>query len=371
MSDQNMPQWLQAAFEEQARQSAEMANQYTRQVRELAAQNAEAVAMLANRIDAYEGQAQTQSGPTEDPTPSPLLPASLDPTVRRPRPSLPDPDKFDGKNLALYPQFESMLKAKLEIDCRTIGGENEQVWYAFGRLSGEAAGRIHPWMVHAQRTSTLAIDGFLKQIRLAFSDPRASQKALEQINRTKQGLRPFNDFLNEFNRLILEAEGWSWDDKMKKAYLRAAISYKLKDRTIGMNEESSYEEYCSQLRMISDQLADLKNGSNHRSPWGKARSPSPPKGPNPDAMDWEPSTAVAATRTKRKEPRWAPPEEINRRYEENLCLRCGKEGHIVRHCKTVLKAMTMKEVNAASVSKKEETGVRAFNPEESDDSGNE
>jgi hypothetical protein len=42
-----------------------------------------------------------------------------------------------------------MLRAKLEIDGRTIGEEKEQVWYAFGRLSGEVAGRIYPWIMHA------------------------------------------------------------------------------------------------------------------------------------------------------------------------------------------------------------------------------
>ena len=78
-----------------------------------------------------------------------------------------------------------MLKAKLDIDDRTISGENEQVWYVFGRLSEEAAGRIYFWMAHAQRTNTLTIINFFKQIRVAFSDLRASQKALEKINRTK------------------------------------------------------------------------------------------------------------------------------------------------------------------------------------------
>jgi len=365
MNEQDVPQWLRAAFEEQGRQ-----------IQELAAQNASTMATLASRIDAYEERIRTTPGPTPNRMPSPpLQQVPLESVVRRPRPSLPNPDQFDGKNQEFYPQFESLLKAKLDIDGRTIGGENEQVWYAFGRLSGEAAGRIHPWMIHAQRTSTLTVDSFFKQIRLAFSDPRASQKALEQINRTKQGSRPFNDFLNEFNRLILEAEGWSWDDKMKKAYLRAAISYKLKDRTIGMKEEDSYEEYCSQLRTISDQLADMKNWSDRRSAWKKERSLSPPKESALDAMDWEPSTAVATTRTKRKEPRWASPEEIERRREEGLCLRCGEEGHIVRRCKATLKtikkdtraATAKKDVKVSAVKRKAEDDVRSLDSEDSED----
>jgi hypothetical protein len=353
MNEQDVPQWLRAAFEEQARQ-----------IQELAAQNARTIATLAGRIEACEERARMPNLATNR-MPSPPLPQQPppEPVVRRPRPSLPNPDQFDGSNQALYPQFESKLKAKLEIDGRTIGGENEQVWYAFGRLSGEAAGRIHPWMVHAQHANTLGIEGFFKQIRLAFSDPRASQKALELINRTKQGSRLFNDFLNEFNRLILEAEGWGWDDKVKKAYLKAAISHKLKDRTIGMNEAESYEEYCSQLRMISDQLADLQDWSSRRAGWKKEGFISPPKEPTPEIMDWELSTATTATRTRRG-PRWAPPEEIDRRREEGLCLRCGRKGHIVRHCRATLRT-TKKDVKVAAAKRAGEIDVRGSDSEDS------
>ena len=178
------------------------------------------------------------------------------PAVRS-RPSLPHPDRFDGKDLSLYPQFEGLLQAKLHIDAASIGGETEQVWYAYGRLSGEAAGRIYPWVMHAQNTATLSVQALFTQMRLAFSDPRQHQKALSQLNRTKQRSQPFSEFLNDFNRLILEAEGWGWEDKIKKGYLKAALSTKLLTATIGIEEKESYEGYCSQLRKISDQLAEI------------------------------------------------------------------------------------------------------------------
>ncbi len=90
-------------------------------------------------------------------------------------------------------------------------------------------------------------------MKIAFSDPRQRQKALGELNRMKQGKRPLGDFLNDFNRLILEAKGWSWDDEIKKAYLKAAISVELIIGTVGMKEEGSYDDYYSQLRMMSNQ----------------------------------------------------------------------------------------------------------------------
>ena len=362
--EEQAPQWLREAFAAQAQQ-----------LQELAAQQANTMATLASRLDMYEERVQATPGLTPNRVPSPPARRIYEESVvRNLRQCLPKPDQFDGKNPALYPQFESILRAKLQIDGRTIGGETEQVWYAFGRLSGEAAGRIHPWMAHAQRTMTLTVDEFFKQIRLAFSDPRAGQKALEQISHTKQGLRPFSEFINEFNRLILEAEGWSWEDKIKKAYLRAAISYKLKDRMIGLVEEETYEAYCSQLRMISDQLAEIKDRTDRRMNWRKERTTSPIRERLAEAMDWEPSMIVPVARTKmRKEPRWASDEELQRRREEDLCLRCGRKEHRVRDCHADLNETRMKkrQVRIISVKRKCEEDVRSSDLEISDDSGKE
>jgi len=64
--------------------------------------------------------------------------------VRKPKLCLLHIEKFDGKDLNFFPQFEGLLRAKLEIDGEAIGGEKERVWYAFGRLTGDAAARIFP-----------------------------------------------------------------------------------------------------------------------------------------------------------------------------------------------------------------------------------
>ena len=42
--------------------------------------------------------------------------------VKRPRHKMDDPERFDGTDLSLYPQFEGLLFAKLE-----IGNEKEKV----------------------------------------------------------------------------------------------------------------------------------------------------------------------------------------------------------------------------------------------------
>jgi hypothetical protein len=342
------PQWLREAFEAQARQLAE-----------LAAQQANTMASLASRIDDIEERrstlpvppvAHTPNTTTREPTPEPAAYT---------KPRLPNPEKFDGTDLALYPQFEGLLRAKLEIDATAIGGEREKVWYGFGRLSGDAAGRIFPWMGYAQREGQLTVDGLFKQMGTAFRDPRHQQKALSQLNKIKQGARPFNEFLNEFNRLILEAEGWGWADVIKKGYLKAAIATALVRGTVGMKEEQSYEEYCSQLRMVSDQLAEVKELSA-RGDWWRQKSgghSSEAVQAPADSMEWEATTATATAPMMKKESRWASREEIERRRKQGLCLRCGRDGHMVRDCHAKLAKGEKKKalVTAAGKTKRTET----------------
>jgi hypothetical protein len=335
MDAEHAPQWLQQAFE-----------------------------ALTARVEAFEQQEAARVNHTPSHTTMDTTPRVVDDVVRRPKPRLPNPDKFDGVDIALYPQFEGLLRAKLDIDGLSIGGEIEKVWYSFGRLTGDGASRIYPWIGYAQKMGTLTVEGLFEQMGIAFRDPRRRQKAMSELSRVKQGSKPLIEFLNEFNRRILEAEGWGWDKEVKKGLLKAALSMRLIQGTVGMKEEESYEAYCSQLRMVSDQLAEIKDLSNQRSAWkSKEAAESAPKTES-DAMDWEPSTTVATVRTKQKEPRWGSPEEVERRRHNGLCLRCGKEGHRVKECRVKLKK---KNVPIASTTTKQIEELSS----DSDDSGKE
>ena len=215
-------------------------------------------------------------------------------------------------------------------------------------------------------------------MKTAFSDPRRRQKAMAKLNRTKQGTHSLDDFLNKFDRLLLEAEGWGWDDVIKKGYLKAAISVKLVEAMVGSREESSYEDYCAQLRMADDQLTELMDLTARRTSWGKkkweTREPPLTETTAPlvpvtqDKMDWESTTpGVSAARTK--EPRWAEPAEIERRKRKRLCLRCGREGHMVRDCRT--KLVQERKIQAAPTRSVPEIRIREETPSEAEESGKE
>ena len=125
--------------------------------------------------------------------------------AKRPKPSQPDPERFTGEDESVYPQFKGLLDAKLHIDGRAIGTEEECVWYAFGRLGTKAQGRIFPWMNYTKDTDQFTVREFMKQLDAAFSDPQKQNKALARINSIRQGNKDFREFLRDFEQTLLEA----------------------------------------------------------------------------------------------------------------------------------------------------------------------
>ena len=122
----------------------------------------------------------------------------------------------------------------------------------FGRLEGLAARRIFLWIDVADKKGDLRTKDLLEQMDAAFQDPRAKEKALSTLNCTKQGNTPLNEFLSQFDQLLLEAGGWDWDDTIKKGFLKDAIATRLLSALVGTEEKPSYREFCNQLCQTTD-----------------------------------------------------------------------------------------------------------------------
>jgi hypothetical protein len=251
---------------------------------------------------------------------------------KRPKPKLNDPESYDDSDRSLYPQFRSKTYAKLTTDGESIGNESERVWYGFGFLQGSAGARIHPWIevFHGDPTKFTVVE-FIKQMDLAFMDVERQEKALTKLNNLRQGNRPFDELLTELDRLLLEAGGHGWEDRIKKGYIKAAINQSLRDRLIAVSERPTYNEYCRQVKEVADRLAEYQRiGNSKRGPvnprFGPATS-APAATPDLDNMDWEPSTS----RAQQKRAKWVSQDELDKRRREKRCLRCGAK-HWVNQC---------------------------------------
>ena len=160
----------------------------------------------------------------------------------------------------------------------------------------------------------------------------------------RQENKSFTEYFVEFRKLLLEAGGDQWPDEVKKRYLEAGLNKELQRNMIGRTRPGQpFESYYEELKLVSDQVEAfrLRNRSSlpaygqpanqrglHQSRQPRTEEASQQSSPaaqpgNPDRMDWEPSG---------KRAKWVSKDEISRRRQQGLCIRCGASGHIQRNC---------------------------------------
>ena len=135
------------------------------------------------------------------------------------------------------------------------------------------------------------------QMDLAFLDVQKQAKAVAKINVIKQRNRTFRDFLQEFDQTLMEANGWSWQDPIKKGLLKAAVTDEVRRELVGRDEPATYSAYVAQLRKITDDLEDWNEGQKFKGRL-KARDTAPQDQASDGQMDWEPTQTVSTASAK-------------------------------------------------------------------------
>jgi hypothetical protein len=84
----------------------------------------------------------------------------------------------------------------------------------------------------------------------------------------------------------MEANGWSWQDPIKKGLLKAAVTDEVRRELVGRDEPAIYSAYVAQLRKITDDLEDWNEGQKFKGRF-KARDTAPRDQASDGQMDWE------------------------------------------------------------------------------------
>ncbi|POS82246.1 hypothetical protein EPUL_006057, partial [Erysiphe pulchra] len=213
-----------------------------------------------------------------------------------------------------HPQFQSLYEAKLRIDAKAIGSEEERVWYGFGRLSLTASRRSHPRIEYVKDTDKFTVKEYLNSLDKAFGDTEKITKAFHKLNSMRQRNCEFRKFLPDFDQIILEAQGWGWEDEVGK---------------VTQDEPATYEDFVAQLGRTSDKMEALRGWNNSRN--NNSSSLETPQvvenEVHGDPIDWEPAQpiSVAASQhliaghlrmSQANQAVWVSHDKIGRRISE-------------------------------------------------------
>ena len=259
-------------------------------------------------------------------------PTPQDASTTRPRHCLDHIGKFSGKN-SEWEAWRLNAMLKVETDGEAIGDDRSQFSYLYSRLEPSAQNRVATWVAStiSNPSSIATAKEFLTHCQHVFGDPNAQRNALTKLNDLRQrNGQMLSDYIPKFEELLARAGGTTWDDVVCINYLQNSLNSELSEALISNPRlPIEYQSFKDDVLRIDAQLQAFKGRHKPRtggmSKMWNTKHTGADAIPGGNAMDWEPTKTNAAS--------WVSQEELERRKEQGLCLRCGGKGHMIRNCK--------------------------------------
>lgn len=176
------------------------------------------------------------------------------------RHALPPLPYFTGEP-GQYRSWRTQLVVKLRIDGPRMGGPIGQIAAILMALKGNAqrlcAARMSKFV---EEEHTAPVEDVLFYLDSIFKDPDLERAAQESWFRLRQGTTPFDLFFAEFERLLCEAGGDNFNERIKVGQLQVATSNEIVRLGIAAGHASTLLELGKRYRQISTDLASLKAG---------------------------------------------------------------------------------------------------------------
>jgi len=127
-------------------------------------------------------------------------------TNQRPKPSLPDPEKFTGQ-AHKFDTWLPLIKAKLRVDGTAIGDAVAQFYYVYLNLDSHVQAMVLPQLGQAEEDKDWNYKAILSQLSRVYDNPNKVQEAEDRLYALKQGSDSALVYIAKFERVLYEARG--------------------------------------------------------------------------------------------------------------------------------------------------------------------
>jgi hypothetical protein len=176
----------------------------------------------------------------------------------RPKPSLPDPEKFAG-NSVKFDTWDAAIRAKLAIDGPAIGDATAQFYYVYLNLDSKVQAMVLPQLAHAKQSGVHDYNTILDQLTRVYDNPNKIQEAEDRLLSLKQDTDPLAAYIAKFERNLYEANGQDWPDVNKISTFRKGLNNTLRNR---LNQQLNLPRTYPEFLRVVQQLASYSFSSS-------------------------------------------------------------------------------------------------------------
>jgi hypothetical protein len=277
-------------------------------------------------------------------------------TPSRPKPALPDPEKFNGQSHRFDTWLPS-IRAKLRVDGTAIGDSIAQFYYVFLNLESHVQAMVLPQLAQAEESTTWDFNTILGQLSRVYDNPNKVQEAEDKLLSLRQGTDSIPAYISKFERVLYEARGQDWPDINKISIFRNGLSSIIRNRlSQQLILPSIYPEFIRIVQQLAGRASSstnlsanppgLSTGSGnshlHSHPQVLQRTTEPMDigsiGINAldiAAIEGGPSSvanAIINADNQTPRARSISPTRREQYRQEGRCVRCGSYDHWVGNC---------------------------------------